>query len=69
MMMTTTTTPADIHCAYCGDEFEAGDERTEASYGDVHTSHITAGEIADEFEDDGNPDAAYERLCDAEYGV
>ena len=68
-MMMTTVAPADTHCAYCGDEFEADDERAEAPYGDVHVRHFDLGEITDEFEDDGNPDDAYDRVCDAAYGV
>jgi hypothetical protein len=62
-------TARDTHCGWCGDEFDAEDKSTDTTFGDVHTTHIDKGELPVSDDELGDPDAAYDRLCDAAYGI
>lgn len=62
-------TKQDTHCGWCGDEFEAGDGLTDTEFGDVHAEHVDKGELPGTLDELGDPDAAYDRLRDADFGV
>lgn len=56
-------------CGWCDDILPLGEVSEDEEFGDVCTQHIDTGELPREQDDDGDPDAAHDRLTDTLAGV
>lgn len=58
------------YCAWCSDRIEDNEPQVDTDeLGAIHQVHVDRGEIADPYEDDGDPDGVYDRMVDAAMGV